>query len=52
MKEGSIFYYPTISKIMTRHRFMALIKFFHIINPTIYMEDKGLPRHDKLVQTR
>jgi hypothetical protein len=52
MKEGSIFHCPTILKIMTLCRFMALITCFHITNPATYVREKGLPGYDKLGQTR
>jgi hypothetical protein len=34
MKEGSVFHCPIVSKVMSRNGFNALIRFFHIINPT------------------
>jgi hypothetical protein len=52
MKEGSFLHCPTISKIMSQKRFMALTKCFHITNPATYVREKGLPGYDKLGQTR
>jgi hypothetical protein len=52
MKEGSIFYYPTISKIMLWDCFMALTRYFHITNPAMYVREKSLLGYDKLGQTR
>jgi hypothetical protein len=48
IKEGSIFHYPTISKIMLHARFMALTKYFHVTNPATYVREKDLPRYNKL----
>jgi hypothetical protein len=52
MKEGLVFDYRTISKIIFWGCFMALTKCFHITNPATYVREKGLPRYDKLGQTR
>jgi hypothetical protein len=52
MKEGSIFHCPIISKTMSRDRFKALTRCFHITNPATYVREKGLPGYDKLGQTR
>jgi hypothetical protein len=46
------FHCPTISKIMSQDRFMALTKCFHITNPATYVQEKGLPGYDKLGQIR
>jgi uncharacterized membrane protein len=43
IKEGSVFHCSINSKIMFWNRFNILTRFFHIINPTIYMREKGLP---------
>jgi hypothetical protein len=48
MKEGSVFHYPTISKIISWVYFMALIRCFHITNSATYVWEKGLPEYDKL----
>jgi hypothetical protein len=52
MKEGSFLHSSTISKIMSQKWFMALRRCFHFTNPTTYAQEKGLPRYDKLGQTR
>jgi hypothetical protein len=52
IKEGSVFHCSIISKVMSRNRFNALIRCFHITNPTTYVNEKRLPRYDKLGQTR
>jgi hypothetical protein len=52
IKEGSVSHCSTISKIMSRRRFMALIRCFHITNPATYMRVKDLPGYDKLGQIR
>jgi hypothetical protein len=52
MKESSIFHCPTISKIMTHRRFIALTTCFHITNPATYVRKKGLLGYDKLGQTK
>jgi hypothetical protein len=52
MKEGSVFHCPIISKIMSQNHFNALIRCFHITNPTTYVSEKYLPRYDKLGQIR
>jgi hypothetical protein len=46
MKEGSYFHCPTISKIMSWKRFIALTRCFHITNLATYIQ------YDKLGQTR
>jgi hypothetical protein len=48
IKEGSVFHYPIISKLMTRDRFMALTTCFHITNSATYVREKGLLGYDKL----
>jgi hypothetical protein len=52
MKEGSVFHCSIISKVMSRNRFNALIRCFHITNPATYVSEKGLPEYDKLGKTR
>jgi hypothetical protein len=52
MEEGSVFYCPIISEIMSRARFMAVIRCFHIINPATYVREKCLLKYDKLGQIR
>jgi hypothetical protein len=50
MKEGSIFYCPTISNIMTWKYFMSLNRCLHITNPLQYVKDKELLGYAKLGQ--
>ena len=52
MKEGSFLHCSTISKIMSQKWFMALRRCFHFTNLATYAQGKGLPRYDKLGQTR
>jgi hypothetical protein len=52
MKEGSIFQCQIISKTMSRDRFKALIRCFHITNSATYVREKGFPGYDKLGKTK
>ena len=50
--KSTIFHCPIISQLMSRTRFLNILRCLHITNPDNYINDKALPGYNKLGQVR
>ena len=52
LKEGSIFHYSIITKLMSLDKFMDLTRCLHITNGSTYVRDRNSSGYDKMGQMR